>query len=67
LGEALPAAVPAGALGPDGTGREHAEQQAAGDDADLRSVTLAAGKDATNTERTDDDGRHQHCAPPAGE
>ena len=58
-GEESPTAVPAGALGPDGAEREHAEQQAAADDGDLRPATLAAGKDATGAERTDDDGSHR--------
>src|SRR5450759_4782873 len=64
-GEESPTSVPAGALGPDGAEREHAEQQAAADDGDLRPVTLGAGKDATGAERTDDDGSQEHRYPPA--
>jgi hypothetical protein len=43
-GEESPTAVPAGALGPDGAEREHAEQQAAADDGDLRPVTSSPGR-----------------------
>src|SRR5664280_1976989 len=59
-----PTAVPAGALGPAG---EHAEQQAAADDGDLRPATLTAGKDVTTAKCTADDGSHQHRDPPADE